>query len=289
MATAKSTQNNDWFSAQQQYWDTWLDAQRKSFQPPASGFQMQWTEFFKEWQNKVSGTPSANNTEIFQQYFAKAGEAYMNMLQQFYQGTGQAKPFEQMTQEWTDGLQQFFAHAFQTNGAAFNSKPFDMMGAADPLGFYASMPGLGYSREKQEQMNHLYQQYVEYERKSRDYNAGMAKVGLEAVQKFQEYLANPPKGTDPLKSLKEVYTKWVDVCEEIYAKYAMTEEYTKLYGDTVNALMNFKKQQNKMTDDMMEQFNLPTRQEVDNLHKQVRELKRELAALKPKASKKGKK
>jgi polyhydroxyalkanoate synthesis regulator phasin len=294
MANTKSAQNNDWFRSSQQYWDTWFEAQRKTFGEQPSGFQAPWAEFFKEWQNTVSRTQSSNNTEQFQQYFAKAGETYLNMMQQFYQGTGQAKPLDQMAKEWTDGLQKFFSGAFQTNTQPFDPADIytkwtsgfqpqqaqDPFAAFDPLGFFASMPGIGYTREKQEKLNHLYQQWAEYESKSRAYNAGMAKVGMEAVQKFQEYLASPPKDAEPLKSLKEVYAKWVDVCEEIYARYAMTEEYTKLYGEVVNALMTFKKQQNKMTDDMMDQFNLPTRQEVDSLHERLHALRREVAELK---------
>ncbi len=38
MATAQSTQNNDWFKSQQQYWDNWLETQRKIFGEQAQGF-----------------------------------------------------------------------------------------------------------------------------------------------------------------------------------------------------------------------------------------------------------
>lgn len=278
MATAQSTAGSDWMKSQQQYWDSWFEQQRNAFgalgQATTGGHGPHglWNDFFREWQGAISGGQQAPNADSFSQYFVKAGETYMNMLQQFYQGTGQAKPLDQMTQEWTDSLQKFFSGNLQPGNFQFGKDP---LSALDPLGFFASMPGIGYTREKQEQMNHLYQQWAEYERKSRDYNAGMAKVGLEAVQKFQEYLANPPKDKEPLKSLKEVYTKWVDVCEEIYAAYAMTEEYTTLYGEVVNALMNFKKQQNKALDDMVEQFNLPTRQEVDSLHERLHALRRD--------------
>jgi hypothetical protein len=292
MANAQSAQSTDWLKSQQQYWDSWFEQQRKFFggsAENAANSQEPWTAFFKEWQNIVGGATAAPQTDAFQQYFAKAGESYTNMLQQFYQATGQAKPLDQMAQEWTENLQKFYANAFQTN-----SQPFDFAkawnpGAAggkdffsgiDPLGFFASMPGIGYTREKQEQLNHLYQQWAAYEEKSRAYNAGMAKVGMEAVQKFQAYLANPPKEAQPLKSLKEIYTKWVDVCEDIYARYAMTEEYTSLYGEVVNALMAFKKQQNKATDDMLDQFNLPTRVEVDSLHERLHALRRDNLQLK---------
>jgi polyhydroxyalkanoate synthesis regulator phasin len=293
MSTASA---QDWFKGQQQYWDSWFDQQRKFFAgaspgaaPSFSGPQGQWAELLKVWQSAVSGTgQNAPDLGAFQQQFTKAGETYLNMMQQFYQGTGQAKTLEQMTKEWAESLQKFFGGAM-AGGKDFSGFAKDPMSAVDPLNFFASFPGIGYSREKQEQLNHLYQQWSVFEAKFREYNNSMGKVGLEAVQKFQAYVANPPQGAEPLSSLKEVYAKWVDICEEIYAKYAMTEEYTTVYGDVVNALMSFKKQQNKMLDDAMDQLNLPTRAEVDSLHERLHALRREVAALKaelkPKAPK----
>jgi len=291
MATASSAQqNNDWLKGQQQYWDNWFEQQREFFgnvgAKAPSGFQgadfqgpqAQWAELLKTWQSAVSGNEhAAPDMQAFQQYFTKAGEAYLGMMQQFYQGTGQAKPLDQMTNEWTDNLKKFFSGAGQAGNMGAGKDPF---AAIDPLNFFASIPGIGYTREKQEQLNHLYQQWSEYEAKARDYTASMSKVGLEAVQKFQEYVANPPKDAAPLTSLKEVYTKWVDICEGIYADYAMTPEYTKLYGEVVNALMAFKKQQNKIVDEAMDQLNLPTRAEVDSLHQRMHALRREVLALK---------
>jgi hypothetical protein len=281
--TSASASANDWFAAQQKYWDSWFDQQRKffnganantasfsAFSPP----QNQWAELMKGWQAALTGgqqTPTSD-TDALRRYFTTAGETYLNMLQQFYQGTGQAKNVDQMTKEWAENLQKLFTGTAQTG-----TDPF---AALDPFNFLAGFPGIGYTREKQEQLNQLYRQWSEYEARAREYNASMAKVGLEAVQKFQEYVSNPPQGAQPLTSLKEVYAKWVDICEEIYAKYAMSDEYTQLYGEVVNALMAFKKQQNEVTDDIVGQLNMPTRAEVDSLHKQMHDLKREIAALK---------
>ncbi|MCE9506781.1 MAG: class III poly(R)-hydroxyalkanoic acid synthase subunit PhaE [Alphaproteobacteria bacterium] len=320
MANAKSTQqDNDWFGSQQKYWDTWFEAQRKAFgeqwQAPssaASGFQAPWADFFKEWQNVVSSGQQGKDTDAFQQYFVKTGATFMDMMEKFYQATGQAKPLDQMAQEWVDQLQTYYANILKTASQPFDVseghqsfahsmnkasqvwasllQPGDGIGkydakkgpffSFDPLHAYTLMPGLGYTREKQEDLNKLYKCWIEYRRKASAYDAGMATVGMEAVKKFQECLAKPPQGHEPITSLKGVYTKWVDCCEEIYAKYAMSEEYTKLYGESVNALMAFKKQQNKMTDDLMEQLNMPTRQEIDSLHERFHTLRRDNIQLK---------
>lgn len=299
MANTHSTQA-DWFQTQKNYWDTWLESQRRAFDETTP-----FSSLMQEWQRLLS-SQNIPNTDVFMQHFTKAGAPFLDMMQQYYQATGQAKPLDDMTREWTSKLNDFYKNIFQGSTQPFDTAEayrrfqslwsFPQAGAAhapdpfaalDPMGFFAAMPGIGYTREKQEQVGALYKQWVEFERRARDYNAAMAKVGMDALQKFQDYLANPPKDTPPLQSLKAIYGKWVDVCEDVYAKYAMSQEYTDLYGDVVNALMAFKKQQNQIVDQMMAQMNLPTRAEVDSLHKRVHELRRELSAFKK--AKKGKK
>jgi class III poly(R)-hydroxyalkanoic acid synthase PhaE subunit len=314
MANAKSTQQyNDWFSSQQKYWDTWFEAQRNAFgeAPSSSGFRGPWADFFKEWQNTVSGSQQNKDTDAFQQHFVKSGATFLDMMEKFYQATGgQAKPLDQMAQEWVDQLQTYYANILKTASQPLDAaeghqsfahsmnkasqvwasllQPEDGFGkpgakkgpffSFDPLHAYTLMPGLGYTREKQEQLNALYKCWIEYRQKSRAYEAGMATVGMEAIKKFQETLSNPAQ--EPITSLKGVYTKWIDCCEEVYARYAMSEEYTKLYGEAVNALMAFRKQQNEMTDDLMGELNLPTRREIDSLHERMHTLRRDNIQLK---------
>jgi polyhydroxyalkanoate synthase subunit PhaE len=342
MAATKSAQSTqDW----QQYWDTWFQSQRQTFEEQiknSADVQNQWGEFFKQWQSSLGvGKPNAG---AYQQFFAQAGQQFLDMMQHFYQASGQSKPVSDVTSEWLRGLQQFFltmlqsntqpfdlnetyktvteamtkgsqawSQAFQTGGpfaqawnpqgwngwqqsgqAGFGQMGFGQMPgwgapgvntaswnpqaafqAFDPFGFYASLPGIGYTREKQEEWNKLYKLWMEFNGETRKYNAAMAQVGLEAIHKFQEYVSAPPEGAAPLTSLKEVYAKWVDVCEDVYARYALSEEYTKLYGEVVNALMAYKGQANRLMDDLADQFNLPTRKEVDSMHQRLHALRRE--------------
>ena len=362
MAATKSAQGAPDF---QQYWDTWFQSQRQVFDQQlknATDVQSQWSGFFKEWQNTVS--PTQPNAGIYQQFFAQAGQQFLDMMQHFYQASGQNKPVGDMTSEWLRSLQSFFLTMLQSNTQPFDlSETYKNMGEAftkgsnawaqtlgqggpfasawsgqgwngmqgagnmggmpgwnmgggamggmggwnpqswnpqswgaagmnngawnpqasfqsfDPFGFAASIPGIGYMREKQDDLNHLYKLFVAFNAETRKYNGVMAQVGLEAIHKFQEYVANPPASDAPLTSLKEIYAKWVDVCEDVYAKYAMSDEYTRVYGDVVNALMAYKGQVSKLMDKACDQLNLPTRTEVDSLHERLHELRRENIAL----------
>lgn len=289
MAAAQTQDKTDWFAAQQEHWEQLFQTQ-----------QARWTDLLGQWQagNAVPGADS------FQKYFAQGGQQFLDMMQKFQQSAAEGKTADAAAADWTAGLKDFFGRIVQAQEAAETYKNFLSLGENmvkagqawasafqdkrtfsqgfanyDPFGFFASMPGIGYTREKQEEYARLYRLWHDYEAAMKKYNAAMAGVGLEAAQKFQEYVVSPPKDATPLKSLKDVYVKWVDICEEVYAKYAVTKEYTDLYGETVNALMAYKKQFNKLTDGMMDELNLPTRKEVDALHERLHDLRREVIAL----------
>jgi len=301
-----------------QYWDTWFDAQRKAMEEQTktfAGIQSQWGDFFKQWQTTACGSTPQQGPAMFRDMFCKAGENFIQMMEQFYQSTGKSQAPADAAKSWMSSMQKMMEQTLQSSGMPFDpaqnfQKFMSQFGGAftggpaswasafknpffgdmashqatsslfDPFGFYASIPGIGYTREKQEQANKLYKLFVDYEAKMREYNAEMTKVGLQALHRFNDYLHNPPADAAPLESLKQIYAKWVDVCEEVYAKYAVSDDYTRLYGDTVNALMAFKKQLHAVTDDMADQFNLPTRSEVDSLHQRVQELRRDNIRLK---------
>lgn len=304
MSTAKSSpENAEWFTQGKQYWDNWVETQRKSFDDQAKTFgplQNNWSALFKNWQQMTNAdagtTPGA---AAFGDMFTKTGGNFIGMLEQFYKSTNQQKSPEDAIKDWMSGMQRFFETALFAGQAPqhdmqaqfknftdqfknpFINQSYDFQSfqkgaqSADPLGFYASIPGLGYNRETQEKHNKLYNLYVAYEAKMRAYNDEMSKVGLLALQRFGDYVQNPPSDAAPLGSLKQVYVKWVDICEDIYAKFAYSEQYATVYGEVVNALMAFKKQLHIITDDAAGQMNMPTRAEVDSLHERVHSLRRD--------------
>lgn len=310
MAAEQTAQNNDWFQAQQQYWDAWFQGQRQFFEQqagnPAAGLSAQWENFFREWQN-LTAANNVPGADQYRTFFTQAGKGFLDLMQQFCQA-GACQAPEETVKSWTENMQKFwggilqqntqpfdantqfksFTETFTAAGPAFwsdflknpvpgQSHPHNAAGfLLDPFGFYASMPGVGYTREKQEDINALYRLWVDYEGQMRRYNIEMTKVGLQALQQFQTFIMTPPaEGTKPLESLKDIYIKFVDIAEDVYAEFALSEEYTKLYGDVVNALTAYKKQLHDFVDDTLEQMNLPNRQEVDSVHKRVHELRRE--------------
>lgn len=129
-------------------------------------------------------------------------------------------------------------------------------------------PGVGHSREKQEQQQKLVKLTIDYQEGLQEYTEAHAEIGQLSVRKFQQRLTEIAEKEDgePLSSFKAVYDCWVDCCEEVYAEYVMTDKYIALQGKVVNSLMELKNQGRILVDEIVGSLNMPTRREIDTLH-----------------------
>lgn len=149
------------------------------------------------------------------------------------------------------------------------------------------MPGLGYTREHQESVQELSQCWLNYEKAYGEYAAYGAETGRRSVERLRERLRGEfDQGGGPA-SIRELYDTWVECSEEVYAERARTKEYMNLHGQMVNALMRYKQQAAKLMDQWAEATNLPTREEVDALHRKLKDTQQELRAIRTSVSQQG--
>ncbi|MEJ2309315.1 MAG: class III poly(R)-hydroxyalkanoic acid synthase subunit PhaE [Gammaproteobacteria bacterium] len=139
-----------------------------------------------------------------------------------------------------------------------------------------SMPQVGYSREGQEQLQKFGRLALDYQEAANEYSKAFADVARESIEEFQKVIAGIDKEA-PLEvnSLRDLYTTWINVCEDIYADFAMSDEYQALYGRMVNAFMALKQETESLMDKQLEAFNMPTRKEVDAITAKLQQVKRE--------------
>jgi len=181
---------------------------------------------------------------------------------------------------------------WQRTVSSFSPFPGDFLKALHPEGAdamagdmrehldrFLSMPGVGYSRESQEQYQRLARLLLDYQKAMQDYAVALSKVGVKSTDRFQEKLAETTASGEPVSSLRAFYDLWVDACEEVYGDFAMTEEYSEMYGEMVNALMAVKRHGSLLVDEMLESMNMPTHREINTLHRRHHETRRDLRAL----------
>ncbi len=143
-----------------------------------------------------------------------------------------------------------------------------------------SMPQVGYSRESQEQLQTLGRLALDYQEAANEYNKSFARVAQESIEEFQKVIAGIDKDA-PLEvnSMRDLYTIWINVCEDIYADFAMSDEYQSIYGRMVNAFMALKKESEALMDRQLESLNMPSRREVDAISEKLQQVKRENRSL----------
>ncbi len=138
-----------------------------------------------------------------------------------------------------------------------------------------STPAIGYMREQQEQVQTLVKLQLDYQQALQDYISTYDEIGVKCVEALQEQIQVRMMDGNPIKSLRELYDLWVDSCEQAYGNYVVTDKYVGVYGRLVNSLMALKRHGTMMVDEVLSGMNMPTRSEVDTLHRRLQETRRE--------------
>ncbi len=301
---------DQWFKAQQKFVESWTDMAKTSTPANEASQSDLWAQSFELWRKACSGQTQPDIQQAMDKcldmgkgYFAMAEQVSKSMandanpveginqwmeqlkqsLQQFggmpgFDGTG-ANDFMKQWFAPTSSWQQMAAAMTPMNQATWqmpgmNTSVFNMGEAIDPLGKVLSSPGIGYFREPQEKQQKGVQLALEYHQANQAFNQAFLQISLESIQGFQTRLLKLDTGTAP-KSLRELYDLWVEVSEEHYAEFAMSEEYQSLYGDMVNRLMIMKKHYSEITDDFLRAMNLPNTREVDTMQQRLQQVRRD--------------
>lgn len=136
-------------------------------------------------------------------------------------------------------------------------------------------PALGQWREHQQQLQKIAQLVIEFQEADQAYKLAFAQMGLRSVEALRNKLTSLSGTDEKVSTVREFYDLWVDVNEEVYGEFAMTDEYQVTHGDFVNSLMALRKETNAFTEKLYKVANLPTRSEINTINKRLQEQRRE--------------
>ena len=140
---------------------------------------------------------------------------------------------------------------------------------------FLSVPGIGYTRESQEQLQEGVRLWNIYQQTSNEYIHALSKVGLDALESMRQKILEMAANGNVIHSLREIYDLWVDAHEKAYADFVYTDEYSELYGRMTNALMAVKKHNRNYIDEILASLNMPTRKGMNTMLKRQQEIRRE--------------
>lgn len=141
-------------------------------------------------------------------------------------------------------------------------KPQDM--------FAGNIPALGLTREYQEIAQRMVDLSTQFQRRYAEFMQQGADIGQSAMQKVQKL--NAGNASAP-SSPAAIYDAWIDSAEEAYSQAAHGESFARMLAELCNLLSAFKIERGKLLEAFARHLDLPSRAEVDSLHRQVRDLK----------------
>jgi hypothetical protein len=106
-----------------------------------------------------------------------------------------------------------------------------------------------------------------------------SQIAGTATQRFIARLGSAPAAPATPRQALELYELWVNCAEEAYAATVHGKDFSRLQAELANTSAALLAEQRRQAESLVRAFGLPTRNEVDALYAQVRDLRRELAEL----------
>ncbi|MCB1555456.1 MAG: class III poly(R)-hydroxyalkanoic acid synthase subunit PhaE [Xanthomonadales bacterium] len=269
----------------EQYWKAWTDFAQNAMQ----GQSMDWRDPVQAF-SRAAG-PLGGEAGHAVDALVEQGQRYLGFLQSAAgrMGVGESMSPPNLAEMWKQNIGADNAlvdaiRAVSSEGARGFEQIADEIRPAleQARGEWLktlSTPAFGYSREQQERMQALIRAHSEFETAQAAYHALLMKASQRGMEYFEERLADRAEPGRQLESARAVYDLWVDAAEQAYAEVALSPEFRKVYGDMVNAQMRVKARAQDEVNRQAAQFGLPTRSELDGTHEKIRDLRRELRAL----------
>jgi hypothetical protein len=141
------------------------------------------------------------------------------------------------------------------------------------------LPSLGVTRQQQDLWQRVLELTKRYQELQTQLSAQWSAVGREAAQKFGAELAAASKSGKGFGDLKSLYDRWIENAEQAYSTHAHQEKYAGLLAGLTNTLNEIKAKQRELIESWAQQFDLPTRTEINSVHSRLKAMQQQLHEL----------
>ena len=242
--TDRETYDGDWIA-------DWIALQRKTLTQPSH-----------------ARSREGDAADVGKQW-AEAGQAFFEGLRQFASGGAGASIGAGM-----DPFNVGDALLGAWSGATFLQSTI----AEQAAELLKRLPPIGLAREQTEAWRELVGAHAECKRLEHDLRAVLAKVQMDALGLLEQRVRER-QGQKRIDTFRELYDLWVQCGEQVYSKLAHSEAYSKLQAELGNATMRLRTRVQTVVEHSLKQLDLPTRSELNSVHRQLRELRLEVERL----------
>lgn len=304
---------NTWTEVGTQVWKSWFDlmgvAARNPMTEAKSGFEPVIQRFadnqqlllrllklsFNAWQDIF---PKIEAGENWEQSLKNYTEQLRAQVEEF--STGTLKVSQDATELWQLYIKEMqkFSQLWATSlGTAIGPmSKAAVTGTSEPwlelnnlywnllyeesFGSLMQSPLLGPTREINGKLLRSFDAWTKLSRASIDYQVVLANVQAQSFEELMRELISLAEKGEKVKDWRQFQQLWGRVADQVFEKAFCDEENLKVRGRFLNALNTYRLYQQDLMEVWMKMMNLPSRGEIDEVHKTVYELRKEVKQLK---------
>jgi hypothetical protein len=163
--------------------------------------------------------------------------------------------------------------------AAFTTPGFNPAAFTPPSAAAFSPLPLGPSAVPSAELQRVWELWGKLTQLQAQLGAHWSEIANTAARCFVERLGGAAGAPATPEQALKLYEVWVDCAEEAYAATVHKENFARLQAELANTSAALLVEQRRQAETLVRAFGLPTRNELDTLYGQVKDLRRQLAEL----------
>ena len=147
------------------------------------------------------------------------------------------------------------------------------------LAHLVGSPGLGMTREFNEKFQLGFDAWVSWQLATLEYQGLLSQIWDQAIQQFQEDIIALAEKGEKIETLREFVLLWTRGAEDVFTEAFRGENYVLAQGQMLNAAMKYRVREREIIEVYLKLYDLPTRSELDETHRRIYELRKEVKTL----------
>lgn len=148
------------------------------------------------------------------------------------------------------------------------------------FGRLVESPSMGFTRELNEKLFSGFDAWQDFRRVSIEYQGVLANGWVRIFEEMMRDSIEFAEKGKPITSLRDLIRLWTGTSDRVLGEIFVSEEYIKAQGRLFSATMTYRLREQEVVETFLKPGYIPTRSEVDEVHRNIYELRKEVKALK---------
>jgi class III poly(R)-hydroxyalkanoic acid synthase PhaE subunit len=141
-------------------------------------------------------------------------------------------------------------------------------------------PGVGLTRELTNKISQGFESWKTLTQAMDDYQYLILDAWSGVMEQVLRDMMKRAEQGQPVESIRDLVKMWTGAADKSFAQVATSEKYAEVQGRFLSSYMDYRIKEQQIVEEFLRYSYVPTRSEMDEAHRNVYELRKEVKALK---------